>query len=115
MNVNEYWIQSDDVRYITLQNIFTCKQNITFQRIHDNCNVTNIKYKIDHSMVKLEIRLNNIKKGQGFWKFNNSLLKDHTYVNKVKQIILDTKTEYSPMIVIRDSILDIPDKIYSLQ
>ena len=67
-------------------------------------------YRTDHSMVKLEIRLNSIKKGQGFWKFNNSLLKDHTYVNKVKQIILDTKTEYSPMIVIRDSILDIPDE-----
>ena len=67
-------------------------------------------YRTDHSMVKLEIRLNNIKKGQGFWKFNNSLQKDHTYVNKVKQIILDTKTEYSPMVVIRDSILDIPDE-----
>lgn len=41
-------------------------------------------YRSDHSPVVLYCKLNNLKRGSGFWKFNNSLLTDKDYVNIVK-------------------------------
>ena len=52
-------------------------------------------YKSDHSAITIELKLNNFKKGKGFWKFNNSLLYDRVYVNKVKDIIRETKIKYA--------------------
>ena len=44
-------------------------------------------YRTDHSSVELELKLSDFKRGKGFWKMNNSLLKDKEYVTKVKQTI----------------------------
>ena len=50
----------------------------------------------DHSAVlpKLQINFDN-KKCHGYWKFNNTLLKDVEYVKKVKNIINDNLDRYS--------------------
>ena len=52
-------------------------------------------YKSDHSAITIELKLNNFKKGKGFWKLNNSLLYDRVYVNKVKDKIRETKIKYA--------------------
>ena len=51
-------------------------------------------YRSDHSIITLELRLNNFKCGKGFWKFNNSLIKDDVYIKKVKKVISETINEY---------------------
>ena len=52
-------------------------------------------YRSDHSGVVLHMTLNNLKKGPGLWKFNNLLLRDKDYVNEVKNIITNVKTQYA--------------------
>ena len=52
-------------------------------------------YRTDHSIVHLEIKISDTCKGGGFWKFNTSLLKDNTYVNKVKEVIHNLKQDYA--------------------
>ena len=51
-------------------------------------------YRTDHSIVHLEIKISDTRKGGGFWKFNTSLLKDNTYVDKVKEVIHNLKQDY---------------------
>ena len=41
----------------------------------------------DHSLTSITIDFKNFQRGRGFWKFNNSLLKDINYVSKVKNSI----------------------------
>ena len=51
-------------------------------------------YRSDHSSVVLSLEINEFKNGKGLWKFNNSLLKDKTYVDEVKQCIHKVKEQY---------------------
>ena len=51
-------------------------------------------YRSDHSLISLSLRLTHSKHGKGFWKFNTSLLRDESYVQLVKNTILDTVNEY---------------------
>ena len=51
-------------------------------------------YRTDHSLITLDLCLFKNTKGKGFWKFNNSLLHDKTYVNLVKQCIQETVDQY---------------------
>ena len=52
-------------------------------------------YRTDHSGVTLELTLNEIERGRGYLKFKNSLLKDHTYIQIVKDTISDVKQTYA--------------------
>ena len=52
-------------------------------------------YRTDHSGVTLELTLNENERGRGYWKFNNSLLKGHTYIQIVKDTISDVKQTYA--------------------
>ena len=40
-------------------------------------------YRSDHSTITLELIFDNLKRGRGIWKFNNTLIKDETYKKKV--------------------------------
>ena len=52
-------------------------------------------YRSDHSGVLLNLQINfDTEKGRGYWKFNNTLLKDIEYVNKVKKVINETLDMY---------------------
>jgi hypothetical protein len=42
-------------------------------------------YRSDHSLVEITLKLNNQQKAKGLWKLNNTLLKDNTYVNEIRQ------------------------------
>ena len=52
-------------------------------------------YRSDHSLVKLSLNLNHCMVGRGYWKFNNSLLRDDSYVEKIKGVIHQTIETYS--------------------
>jgi len=67
-------------------------------------------YRTDHSIIELEYRTSNLKIGKGFWRFNNSLLRDPEYVNKVKDTILEVKKEYAVPVYMQAKISDIPDE-----
>ena len=51
-------------------------------------------YRTDHSMIYISVEFGKFKKGTSYWKFNNSLLKDPVYINEIKTVIKDTKTQY---------------------
>ena len=52
-------------------------------------------YRSDHSGVVLHMKINELKKGPGLWKFNNLLLRDKDYVKEIKKVITDVKIQYS--------------------
>ena len=53
-------------------------------------------YRTDHSGIILDLILDfNVERGKGYWKFNNSLLKDIDYIKIVKETISDVKQTYS--------------------
>ena len=58
-----------------------------------SCNI-GISYRSDHSIISLEISLNQIKRGPSYWKFNSSLLCDNEYTRLVKDTISGTTDEY---------------------
>ena len=46
----------------------------------------------DHSLIRMKLNLpNTCKRGKSYWKFNNDLLSDKTYIEKVKNIIQNIK------------------------
>ena len=49
----------------------------------------------DHSLIDMQLDLNQIDRGKGYWKFNNSLLTDPNYAKLVKEIIWETVEEYA--------------------
>ena len=51
-------------------------------------------YRSDHSAVICEFKFNTFVRGRGLWKFNNNLLYDKQYVDKVKQHIQLVKDQY---------------------
>ncbi len=42
-------------------------------------------------MVTLELNKNKLKRGRGFWKFNNNRLHDREYFNLIKETIIESK------------------------
>ena len=51
-------------------------------------------YRADHRGVTLELTLNENERGRMYWKFNNSLLKYHNYIQIVKYTISNVKQTY---------------------
>ena len=48
----------------------------------------------DHNIIKFGIELLETQnRGKGYWKFNNSLLKDQNYVNTIRKILQRIKSE----------------------
>ena len=57
------------------------------------CNI-NPAILTDHSIISLNINFSNFKHGPGFWKFNNSLLKDPFYVKEIKSLFRKVTAQY---------------------
>jgi len=51
-------------------------------------------YRTDHSLVSINFCFSDLDRGKGYWKFNNSLLKDLDYVNLVKSTIKNVIIQY---------------------
>ena len=52
-------------------------------------------YRTDHSSVELDLIISDFRKGRGFWKFNNSLLKDKDFVENVRNTIFSVIKKYA--------------------
>ena len=61
-------------------------------------------YFSDHSLVCIGFKTGIVKRHRPQWKFNNSLLQDMTFVNLVKQVILDLKKQYAVPVYDRNNI-----------
>ena len=72
-------------------------------------------YRSDHSFVILELNKEEFKRDRPFWKFNNSLLKDRTYIDTVKKIISETKQQYILPVYNLENISNIPNHQLSFQ
>ena len=53
-----------------------------------------ISYRSDHSPVLINLRFSSQIRGKGTWKFNNSLLKETEFIEKVKGDIKTVIEEY---------------------
>lgn len=51
-------------------------------------------YRLDHSAIVHKLKIQNNERGRGYWKFNNSLLKDLEYIKVVKDTITEVKNIY---------------------
>ena len=68
-------------------------------------------YRTDHSSISLQLEFGKFKKGRSYWKMNNSLLKDHSYVESVKNKIMEVKLQYVNADQLRDrTISEIPNQ-----
>ena len=61
-------------------------------------------YFSDHSLDCIGFKTGIVKRHRPLWKFNNSVLRDMTFVNLVKQVILDLKKQYSVPVYDRNTI-----------
>ncbi len=52
-------------------------------------------YRSDHELICLDLELSSQKRGLGYWKFNNELLRDREYVNLVKNCIMENENRYA--------------------
>ena len=51
--------------------------------------------KYDHNAISLKLKVSENKRGKGYWKLNNSLLNDITYLNEIKEVIRSVNYEFS--------------------
>lgn len=98
------WFRKNPVKKARLD--YFLVSNELMSRI-ENCSIKP-GYRTDHSMITLDIKLNDFIKGKGFWKFNNSVLKEQDYITVVKETIKNTKLQYVATPFNRD-IIDIID------
>ena len=61
-------------------------------------------YFSDHSLLCIGFKTGIVKRRRPLWKFNNSLLRDMTFVNLIKQVILDLKKQYAVPVYDRNNI-----------
>ena len=69
-------------------------------------------YRSDHSIVSMSLIFGEKQKKKTFWKFNNSLLSNPDYVNKVKETILNIKKQYAATPYNIDNISSIDNEIF---
>ena len=66
-------------------------------------------YRSDHSAVVLSLKINEFKRGRGFWKLNNSLLNEPDYLDMIKQTIETVKLQYCPPVYNFNTFSNIPN------
>jgi hypothetical protein len=78
------WIRNNPVRKQSRLDFFLINQS-TFNFTTETKIISS--YRSDHKGIILKLKLLENKRGPGYWKFNNSLLKDDNYVKLVKQTL----------------------------
>ena len=67
----------------------------------------------DHSPILLDIDFAKFQRGRGFWKFNNSLLKDQNFVEIVKIICKEVTCQYAIIENDTDLVENLPPDIFN--
>ena len=112
-------------KYTRRRNNITPKQaRLDFFLVHDSIfqyvTAANIisGYRTDHSAITLKLKLHENERGKGYWKFNNSLLKDKKFVEETKQVIDEVKRTYAANIELgenvpnQDIVFNINDQLF---
>ena len=103
-NFKDPWrIMNEDVRKYTWRRLHPTKKQsrLDFFLVHDTIfqYVTHTDivpgYRTDHSAITLKLKLHEGERGKGYWKFNNSLLKDMKYVEEIKNVRHEVKQTYA--------------------
>ena len=85
-----------------------CSQVLQEDRFHSFCRKTLAQFvkkseiypsiAPDHKAIYISLSLSNeTPRGRGLWKFNNSLLNNEHYVNKIREIYFQTCSYYSEL------------------
>ena len=85
------WFRQNPLKYGRLDMVFInseLKSNIT------KCDIVP-SYRTDHHSVTWSIREQNLERGPGIWKFNESLLNDVDYVESIKCCIVEQIEQYA--------------------
>ena len=62
-------------------------------------------YRSDHSIAVVSLKRTATKeKNRQYWKFNNSLLKDKSYIDVIKQLISSIKKQYAALVYNLDNV-----------
>lgn len=51
-------------------------------------------YRTDHLGIVLKLKLLENERGKGYWKLNNTFLKDELYIEEIKKTIEEVKNTY---------------------
>ena len=91
-NVKRFtWRQTNPIKQSRLDFFLISEELLNFV---ENSDISS-GYRSDHSIVSVCLNINEIERGRGYWKFNNSLLKDIEYVNLVKSTIEKVIKQYA--------------------
>ena len=85
------WSRRNPVRKQARLDFFLVNENI-FPYVHDTSIIPG--FRTDHSSILLKLKLYDNERGRGYWKLNNSLLKDRKYIQIVKETINEVKSTY---------------------
>ena len=58
-----------------------------------NCSIVSVPFS-DHRGCSISIQESDIKRGNGYWKFNNSLLQDINYIGKMNMFLDEYHGKY---------------------
>ncbi|KAK3105615.1 hypothetical protein FSP39_001875 [Pinctada imbricata] len=116
-NLSDVWrVQHDNIkRYTWSTRNPTKRARLDFFLLSDELltvlDASNIShgYRSDHSMIDMTIKFGKQVKGKGFWRFNNSLLKERDFSNLIKNEIKRTKQQYC-VLSENESIESVEDK-----
>ena len=105
LNLVDVWrIHNPDIRRYTWRQHDSPKQSrLDFFLISAELNsklvTCDIKpgYRSDHSLIDIHLDFNYMERGRGYWKFNNSLLSDPSYVEVVKTTISELVKDYAAL------------------
>ena len=100
--VDVWRLFNEDVRAYTWKRINPVRKQaqLDYFLINETCLEyvmdTNINpgYRTDHSSILLKLKFINNERGRGYWKFNNSLLKNKEYIKLVKDTIQEVIDTY---------------------
>ena len=67
-------------------------------------------YRSDHSAILISLKFNNTNHSKSFWKFNNSLLVNSSFVSEIKNVISSVKKQYALLPYNLDNIDSIDNK-----
>ena len=102
LDLHDYWrIQNPDSRIFTWHNTRNQHSRLDYFLLSGDIIPTidssDIRpgYRTDHSLITVNVSLSNQNKGAGYWKFNNSLLQDETYIKETIGCITQTTEFYS--------------------
>ncbi len=103
MDLIDPWrIQNPNIRRYTWRQHGSSKQSrldffLTSSELHSNITSCDIKpgYRTDHSLVEIQFDFSKIERGNGYWKFNNSLLCDKDYVDLINDTIWKVIEQYA--------------------